>query len=250
MTGRRIKKRISADSVLGVVVFAENPEPVESRSAMSKNEQQARPGEVGPGTLYIVSAPSGAGKSSLVNALLKRLSFAYLSISHTTRPMRPGEVDGEHYHFVSTEQFLDQVKKGDFLEHAQVFGNYYGTSRSYVEGQLARGRDVILEIDWQGARQIRELVPDSRGLFILPPSLDALRDRLEKRAQDSTDVIDRRMNEAISEMSHYDEYDYLLFNDDFYQTLDEMCSILIARRLRTPVQNRLHADTLQQLLRS
>ncbi len=217
---------------------------------MSDADLQHADAGIGPGTLYIVSAPSGAGKSSLVNALLKRLSFAYLSISHTTRPMRPGEVNGEHYHFVSAEVFLDRVKQGDFLEYAQVFGNYYGTSRSYVEGQLARGRDVILEIDWQGARQVRQLIPDSRGLFILPPSLDALRERLEKRAQDSAEVIERRMNEAMSEMSHYEEYDYLLFNDDFYQTLDEMCSILIARRLRTPVQTRLHADTLQQLLRS
>lgn len=202
------------------------------------------------GTLYIVSAPSGAGKSSLVNALIKRLSFVFLSISHTTRPMRPGEEQGEHYHFVNTEQFTAMVQQGDFLEHAQVFDNFYGTSKSYVERELDKGHDVILEIDWQGARQVRQLMPDAQGIFILPPSLHSLQERLEKRAQDSADVIARRMRDALSEMSHYDEYDFLIINDDFYKALDEFCAIFIAQRMRTPMQMRMQSELLGGLLGS
>lgn len=200
------------------------------------------------GILYIVSAPSGAGKSSLVNALIKRLSYVFLSISHTTRPMRPGEEQGQHYHFVSHDDFQAMVAQGDFLEHAQVFDNYYGTSRSYVERELDKGHDVILEIDWQGAEQIRQAMPDSQSIFILPPSLDSLQERLEKRAQDSEEVIARRMRDAVSEMSHYDEYDYLIINDDFYKALDDLCSVFIAQRMRTSMQVRMQADLLSGLL--
>lgn len=200
------------------------------------------------GVLYIVSAPSGAGKSSLVNALIKRLSFVFLSISHTTRPMRPGETQGEHYHFVTSRVFEQMAEQGDFLEYAQVFDNHYATSRSYVERELDKGHDVILEIDWQGARQVRAQMPEAQSIFILPPSLEALQERLEKRAQDSADVIARRMRDARSEMSHYDEYNYLVINDDFYKALDDLCSIFIAQRMRTPMQQRLRGDLLNGLV--
>ncbi|MHA7878793.1 MAG: guanylate kinase [Saccharospirillum sp.] len=204
---------------------------------------------VATGTLYIVSAPSGAGKSSLVNALIKRLSFVYFSVSHTTRAMRPGEVEGEHYHFVDKTTFLRMVGDGNFLEHAQVFDNYYGTSQVWVQQQLDAGHDVILEIDWQGARQIRKKMPEvTQGIFILPPSRETLQERLEKRAQDSADTIARRMRDAISEMSHYPEYDYLVINDDFYKALDELCSIFIANRLTQEKQQQRHQALLEELL--
>ncbi|GGX47694.1 guanylate kinase [Saccharospirillum salsuginis] len=201
-----------------------------------------------PGTLYVVSAPSGAGKSSLVNALIKRLPFVYLSISHTTRPNRPGETDGEHYHFVDTDDFLAMVERGEFLEHAKVFDNYYGTSQVWVQSQLDQGHDVILEIDWQGAQQIRRQMPETQGIFIMPPSRQALQERLEKRAQDSADVIARRMKDATSEMSHYHEYDYVVVNDDFYKALDELCSIFIAHRLRLEKQQMRFGGLFEHLL--
>lgn len=201
-----------------------------------------------PGTLYIVAAPSGAGKSSLVNALIARLSFVYLSISHTTRPMRPGEEDGEHYHFISKENFLERAGEGEFLEHAQVFDNFYGTSQKYVQNQLDQGHDVILEIDWQGAHQVRKLMPGCRSIFILPPSKEALQERLEKRQQDSAEVIKRRMRDAVSEMSHYAEFDYLIINDDFYKALDEMCTIFTANRCLIEQQDERHAVLIEQLL--
>ena len=200
------------------------------------------------GILYIISAPSGAGKSSLVNALIKRLSFVFLSISHTTRTMRPGEQEAEHYHFTDVDTFKAMVAHGDFLEHAQVFDNFYGTSKSFVERQLQQGHDVILEIDWQGAQQVRAQMPESQSIFILPPSLDSLQERLEKRAQDSADTIARRMQDAHSEMSHYREYDYLIINDNFYQALDELCAIFVAQRMRTPMQARVQQDVLVDLL--
>lgn len=201
-----------------------------------------------PGTLYIVAAPSGAGKSSLVNALISRLPFVYLSISHTTRPMRPGEEDGEHYHFISKEAFVERVGEGEFLEHAQVFDNFYGTSQKYVQNQLDAGHDVILEIDWQGAQQVRKLMPDCRSIFILPPSKDALHERLEKRQQDSAEVIERRMRDAVSEMSHYAEFDYLIINDDFYKALDEMSTIFTAHRCTIEQQEARHETLIEQLL--
>lgn len=201
-----------------------------------------------PGTLYIVAAPSGAGKSSLVNALIKRLPFVYLSTSHTTRSMRPGETDGEHYHFTSTDEFLAMVGRGEFLEHAQVFDNYYGTSQVYVQKQLDAGHDVILEIDWQGAQQVRKLMPSSKSIFILPPSREALLERLEKRQQDSPDIIDRRMKDAVSEMSHYAEFDYLIINDDFYKALDELCTIFTANRVTIDQQEQRYQQLIEQLL--
>lgn len=201
-----------------------------------------------PGTLYVVAAPSGAGKSSLVNALIKRLSFVYLSISHTTRAMRPGEIEGEHYHFTDIAKFEAMVGKGEMLEHAEVFGNYYGTSQQYVESELAKGHDVLLEIDWQGAAQIRHQMPDCKGIYILPPSKEALQDRLEKRSQDSAEVIQRRMSEAVSEMSHHHEFDFLIVNDDFYKALDELCAIFIAERLKIQKQSCRHQNLVLQLL--
>jgi len=201
-----------------------------------------------PGTLYIIAAPSGAGKSSLVNALIKRLSFVYLSISHTTRAMRPGEIEGEHYHFTSIDDFNEMIGKGDLLEHARVFDNYYGTSQKYVEAELAKGHDVILEIDWQGAQQIRHLMPECRSVYILPPSKEALHDRLEKRSQDSEETIARRMSEAISEMSHHHEFDFLIVNDDFYKALDELSAIFVAERLLIEKQSHRHQKLVIDLL--
>lgn len=201
-----------------------------------------------PGSLYIVAAPSGAGKSSLVNALIARLPFVYLSISHTTRPMRPGETDGEHYHFTTKDDFLQRVSEGEFLEHAEVFDNYYGTSQKYVQQQLDAGHDVILEIDWQGAQQVRRLMPDAHSIFILPPSKEALLERLEKRQQDSAEVIARRMRDAVSDMAHYAEFDYLIINDDFYKALDEMCTIFTSNRVTITQQQARYNTLLQELL--
>lgn len=191
----------------------------------------------GSGTLYIISAPSGAGKSSLLRAVLETSGEELaLSVSHTTRDPRPGEVDGQDYHFVDTGTFREMIAADDFLEHAEVFDNFYGTSRVAVQAQLAAGQDVILEIDWQGARQVRRLMPGCIGIFILPPSREALRERLQGRGQDEETVIERRMRDAVSEMSHYDEYDYLIINDDFQQAQDELASILRSRRLRLDAQ--------------
>ncbi len=183
------------------------------------------------GTLYVISAPSGAGKTSLVKALLDSVDDIEVSVSHTTRAMRPGEVDGKDYHFVNAECFLARVVDGDFLEHAQVFDNYYGTSRQAVQTLLKRGRDVILEIDWQGARQVRELFPDCRSVFILPPSKAALHERLTGRGQDSETIIERRLRDAENDMSHYDEFDFVVVNDVFEQALSELRAIVIAQRL-------------------
>ena len=200
------------------------------------------------GTLYIVSAPSGAGKTSLVKALLERMDGIRVSVSHTTRPPRPGEQDGVDYHFVDKAGFQRLVEAGDFLEHAQVFDNFYGTSRSAVQAQLDAGDDVILEIDWQGARQVRRQFPEAVGVFILPPSLEALRERLTGRGQDPDEVIERRMRDAVSEMAHYDEYDYLVFNDDFEVALADLQALFRADRLRLARQAARHADRLAGLL--
>jgi len=200
------------------------------------------------GTLYIFAAPSGAGKTSLVKALIDTTDNIEVSVSHTTRAPRPGEVDGMNYHFTDVDTFQSMVAKGAFLEHAQVFDNYYGTARSNIEQQLAAGVDVILEIDWQGARQVRQQFPDSIGVFILPPSRLALEERLRGRGQDGDDVIARRMQEAESEMSHYGEFDYLVINDDFTTALAELAAIVTARRLRTQVQVSRHGQMLKELL--
>ena len=201
-----------------------------------------------PGTLYIVSAPSGAGKTSLVKALIDSEPNVRVSVSHTTRGMRPGEVDSVNYHFVSREKFVQMLEHGDFLEHAEVFGNLYGTSQSTVLQTLAEGHDLILEIDWQGAQQVRHLMPQAKSIFILPPSQEALRQRLNNRGQDSDEIIDRRMREAVSEMSHYVEYDYLVINDDFATALDDLRAIFRANQLRHGAQQVRHGALLARLL--
>ncbi len=200
------------------------------------------------GTLYIVSAPSGAGKTSLVKALVDAQPQVRVSVSHTTRPMRPGEVDGVNYHFVSREDFLARLERNEFLEHAEVFGNLYGTSQRWLEDTLTEGFDLILEIDWQGAQQVRRLMPQAKSIFILPPTQEALRQRLNNRGQDSDEVIDKRMREAVSEMSHYVEYDYLVINDDFAHALIDLQSIFRANQLIQKTQQQRHARLLGELL--
>ncbi|RFA31169.1 guanylate kinase [Alkalilimnicola ehrlichii] len=200
------------------------------------------------GTLYIISAPSGAGKTSLVSALVEAWPNLAVSVSHTTRSRRPGEVDGEHYHFVDVERFQRMVAEAAFLEHASVFGNYYGTSQPAVEARLSQDVDVILEIDWQGARQVRAAMPDSVSIFILPPSRNELEARLRARGQDSDEVIASRMREAVSEMSHYGEYDYLVVNDRFDQALADLSAIVRARRLRCAAQSQRMKDVLRDIL--
>lgn len=202
------------------------------------------------GTLYIISSPSGAGKSSLINALLTKHNAAgkmQLSVSHTTRAMRPGEENGVHYHFVQVEEFKELIARGDFLEWAEVFGNYYGTSRAAIEACLAQGIDVFLDIDWQGARQIREQMP-TKSIFILPPSRSELEQRLIGRGQDSAEVIAGRMEKAIAEMVHYDEYDYVIINEDFEQALFQLRAIIECQRLELRQQQRAQQNLLQQLL--
>jgi len=183
------------------------------------------------GTLFIVSAPSGAGKTSLVKKLREDLPGLAVSVSHTTRPRRVGEVDGEDYWFVTHETFQAMLAHNAFLEHARVFDHYYGTAQENVERLLQTGHDVILEIDWQGARQVRDMLPESLSIFILPPSIAVLEQRLRQRAQDSDAVIARRMQAAVAEMSHYDEFDYLIVNDEFAQALFELKAIITAQRV-------------------
>lgn len=185
------------------------------------------------GTLYVISAPSGAGKTSLVRALIERTERLGVSVSHTTRPMRPGEAHGVNYHFVDEPTFERLIERGEFFEHAWVFDRYYGTSRVEVERRIEQGEDVILEIDWQGARQVRAQRPEAVSIFILPPSRRALRERLARRGQDDEATIDRRMRDAVSEMSHFDEYDYLVINDDFVTALGELSALIGTERLRT-----------------
>ena len=201
-----------------------------------------------PGTLFTVSAPSGAGKTSLVEALTGRCQQARVSVSHTTRSIRPGERDGVNYHFVSETVFLEMLGRSAFLEHAQVFGNYYGTSQEWVAQQLAAGLDVILEIDWQGAEQIKRLQPDSIAIFILPPSREALEQRLRKRGQDDDEVIHRRMAQAVNEISHYPQSDFIIVNDDFDTALGELESVLDCQRLRAGVQGQRWQTLLSELL--
>lgn len=200
------------------------------------------------GTLYTVSAPSGAGKTSLVAALVKSNPEVCVSISHTTRAMRPGEVDGVNYHFVDHATFESMLEQGAFLEHARVFSNLYGTSQQWVADTLKQGIDVILEIDWQGAEQVRKLMPDTVSLFILPPSLACLRQRLTGRGQDDVAVIEARMNEAINEMSHYVEADYLIVNDDFTVALAQFQALITSQHIRLPRQAERHRQLLSDLL--
>ena len=200
------------------------------------------------GTLYIVAAPSGAGKSSIVNACLARDPAICLSISFTSRPPRPGERHAEHYHFIERAAFQQLIDAGGFFEHALVHGDWKGTARQSVEPQLAQGRDVLLEIDWQGARQVRRQVPEAVSVFILPPSRAALEQRMRKRGQDSEAVIGQRLAAAREEMSHFDEFDYVVVNEHFDTAVDEMCAIFTASRLRREAQAARHAGLVEALL--
>ena len=200
------------------------------------------------GTLFIVAAPSGAGKSSIVNAVLARDPNICLSISFTSRQPRPGERHAEHYHFVSAQEFEAMVEAGDFFESARVHGDWKGTARQSVEPQLASGKDVLLEIDWQGARQVRSKVPDAVSVFILPPSREALEQRMQSRGQDSEAVIAQRLAAAREEMSHYGEFDYVIVNEHFPVAVDEMCAIFTASRLRRDQQVARHSRLITALL--
>jgi guanylate kinase len=204
--------------------------------------------KISTGTLYVFSAPSGAGKTTLVKALLEQTGGIGVSVSHTTRAPREGESNGKDYNFVSQDDFKGLIEQSAFLEHAQVFDNFYGTSQIWVEQELDAGRDVILEIDWQGANQIRQQMPEMVSVFILPPSREELLKRLTGRGTDSQEIIDRRMQDAESEMSHYGEFDYLIINDDFDLALQELRSIVLARRQRTAAQSQIQQVLLQNLL--
>ncbi len=200
------------------------------------------------GTLYTISAPSGAGKTSLVAALLEKSADLQVSISHTTRPKRPGEVDGVNYHFVSKEQFQAMLKQQAFLEHAQVFSNSYGTSRQWVDDTLASGCDVILEIDWQGAAQIHQQLPDTVTIFVLPPSKNTLLERLTQRGQDGPEVIAQRIAEAQAEMSHFADADYLIINDVFATALEELALIISSGKLLRKKQQSQYQALIKELL--
>lgn len=200
------------------------------------------------GTLFIVAAPSGGGKTSLVQRLVQALPGIEVSISHTTRDRRPGETDGVHYFFVDEATFVDMIQQNAFIEYAQVFEHHYGTSMAQVKGRLAEGIDVVLDIDWQGAQQIKHLFPQAVSIFILPPSLDALHQRLESRQRDSADVIQRRMARARDELSHYAEFDYLIVNDAFEQAAQDLQAIIVSNRLQTSRQVKKQQQLLSFLL--
>lgn len=203
------------------------------------------------GTLYIISAPSGAGKSSLINALLAedRTWNVQVSVSHTTRAPRVGENNAEHYHFVDVESFQSLIKENAFFEWAEVFGNYYGTSRITIEQALQQGIDIFLDIDWQGAQQVRKMMPEAVGIFILPPNREELESRLNKRGQDSQEIIAKRMSQAQSEMSHYNEYDYLIINDNFELASKELSSIVSATRNLQKKQSIVYQGMIEDLLK-
>lgn len=201
------------------------------------------------GSLFIVAAPSGCGKTSLVKALIKKTQNICVSISHTTRKPRVGEVHGKNYFFVSKEEF-DQIDNDDgFIESAQVFDNYYGSAKQTVKDLLASGQDVILEIDWQGARQVKKAFPEVIGIFIIPPSIEILRERLTNRGQDDSTIVDRRMQDAVSEMRHYDEFEYLVVNYDFNIALDDLSSIIHSQHLSAQQQINQHQDLLKALVK-
>jgi len=200
------------------------------------------------GSLFVVTAPSGAGKTSLVRALLECTDDLQLSISHTTRSPRDCETDGVDYHYVDEARFHAMAENSEFLEYARVFGNYYGTSETWVKDRLKQDIDILLEIDWQGAEQVRRLMPEAIGIFILPPSLQALEERLRKRGTDSEETIVQRLSEAQQEMSHYGEADYLIFNDDFDRALEELRAVILASRVETEAQSPRHADAIRLLL--
>ena len=198
--------------------------------------------------LFIVAAPSGCGKTSLVKALIEKTENLCVSVSHTTRNARPGEVHGKNYFFVSQQEF-DQINKDNgFIESAQVFDNFYGSAKQTVKDLLATGVDVILEIDWQGARQVKQTFVDAIGIFILPPSEAALRERLTDRGQDDKTIVDRRMQDAVSEMQHYNEFDYLVINDNFEVALTDLSQIIYAQRLKLSEQVLRHQSLLNSLI--
>ena len=200
------------------------------------------------GLLFVVSAASGTGKTSLVKALLDRVTNLHVSVSHTTRGQRPGELDGVHYHFTEKDSFLALVEQGGFIEYAEVFGNYYGTAQATVKEQLAKGHDVLLEIDWQGAQHVRKLFPDSKQIFILPPSQFDLRQRLSNRGTDSVDVIERRLGCAVEDMQQYVNFDYVIINDDFNKALHDLESVIIANRLVITQQASRHQKMISELI--
>ena len=200
------------------------------------------------GSLFVVVAPSGAGKSSLVNELLKSDDNILLSVSHTTRAPRVGEVDGVAYHFTTVDDFLAKRAAGGFIESAEVHGNYYGTSKDWIVSALTSGKDVLLEIDWQGAQQVRKAFPEAVGIFILPPSLEALKTRLSGRGTDSAEIIARRIAAARDEMRHVDEFDYVIINDDLQQALGNLISVVSASRLQYENQRQRHAELFATLL--
>lgn len=205
----------------------------------------------GRGSLFIIAAPSGGGKTSLVNALLRQDPRLTISVSHTTRAPRPGEIDGEHYHFVSKDDYQKMVENGEFMEHAVVFDHLYGTSQRSVTSQLKLDRDVILEIDWQGARQIKSVFPACCGIFIIPPSLETLRKRLTGRGQDSQKTIQRRMRDARAEISHWNEFDFLVVNDNFDAALQELIMIIDDFRVgRSHAKNKNYQILAEQLGKS
>ncbi|MEB6565926.1 guanylate kinase [Acinetobacter towneri] len=200
------------------------------------------------GLLFVVSAASGTGKTSLVKALLERVNNLHVSVSHTTRGQRPGELDGVHYHFTQKQDFIDLVQQGGFIEYAEVFGNYYGTAQATVKDQLAKGHDVLLEIDWQGAQQVRNLFPESKQIFILPPSQFDLRERLSNRGTDAVDVIEHRLGCAVEDMQQYVNFDYVIINDDFNKALHDLESVITANRLVMAQQANRHQELIQKLI--
>lgn len=200
------------------------------------------------GLLFVVSAASGTGKTSLVKALLDRTTNLHVSVSHTTRGQRPGELNGVHYHFIAKEDFQSQINESGFIEYAEVFGNYYGTSQAKVKEQLQKGHDVLLEIDWQGADQVRKLFPNAIQIFILPPSQFDLRQRLSNRGTDSVEVIEHRLGCAITDMQQYVNFDYIIINDSFDRALHELESLITASRLTLAQQSDRHADLITKLL--
>lgn len=199
------------------------------------------------GNLFIISAPSGAGKTSLVHALLQSNPHIGLSVSYTTRAPRSGEVEGKAYHFVSREQFIDMQQRGDFLESAEVYGNFYGTSQSWIAQQTAQGRDILLEIDWQGAAQVRKIFAQAISIFILPPSLEALRQRLTGRGTDLAEVIARRMAAARDDVAHVAEFDYVIINDDLNEALRELNAVVLSAKLTGIKQLSRHQTLINQL---
>lgn len=200
------------------------------------------------GSLFIVTAASGTGKTSLVKQLVATTNDLAVSISHSSRSPRPGEIDGQHYHFVSRDEFAEMIKNGEFLEHAEVFDNFYGTAEKSVDYMLANGLDVILEIDWQGALQVQKIRPDAVMIFILPPDRQSLRQRLSNRGQDSIDVIEKRLAGSVNEMSQYVNFDYIVINDNFDVALAELKAIILANRLTLAKQQQRHASRIVALL--